>query len=305
MTSKLTTRRFRNSCALAAALAACLTALCPAAAQEVVRLWPEQTVSGPREVVQLREDGDWNITDVVDPTLTVYLPDPALANGTAIILAPGGAMRVLHVEPFEHSTARWLNARGIAVFELHYRTLPTTHQLIGTMGEMRDFPFARANPFPGDPVMTATIADAIADGQQAVRLVRANAQAWNIDPARVGILGVSAGGAAGIGALTGADEAARPDFFISSFAPSLIDVVVPENKPPIFIAVRQFHPNVARALVSLYEVWTDAGAPAELHIYDQLDGTPFLEPTGEWLDDAYHWMQKRGIVPDASVGDAE
>jgi hypothetical protein len=100
-----------------------------------------------------------------------------------------------------------------------------------------------------------------------------------------------------VGALTGADDAARPDFFISSFAPSLTEVVVPESKPPIFIAVRQFHPNVARALVALHQVWSDAGAPAELHIYDQLGGTPFLEPTGEWLDDAHHWMQKRGIVP--------
>jgi dienelactone hydrolase len=288
--------RAARSLAVAALLAAGLS-VAPAAAQEVVRLW-DKPFEGAREVERLRQDGERIITDVVDPTLTIYLPDPAKANGAAVIIAPGGAMRLLGVEPYERSTARWLNQRGVAAFVLHYRTLPSSHQLAGKMAEMRDFPHAKANPFPDDRVMSATIAAAIADGQQAVRLVRANAEKWKIDSARVGILGVSAGGAAGVGALTGSDEGARPDFFISSFAPSLTDVVVPRNKPPIFIAVRQFHPNVARALVALYEVWTDAGAPAELHIYDQLGGAPFLEPTGEWLEDAYRWMQKRGIVPE-------
>jgi acetyl esterase/lipase len=295
MTLKPTFDFARKTLAMAAMLTACLSAV-PACAQQIIRLW-DRPFEGAREVEQIREDGERIITDVVDPTLTVYLPDPAIANGTAVIIAPGGAMRRLGVEPYERSTARWLNLRGVAAFVLHYRTLPSTHQLSGTMTEMREFPLARANPFPDDPVMTATIADATSDGQQAVRLVRANAQVWGIDSARVGILGVSAGGAPGIGALIGADTTARPDFFISSFAPSLVDVVVPENKPPIFIAVRQFHPNVARALVALHQVWTDAGAPAEMHIYDQLDGPPFLEPTGEWLDDAYFWMQKRGLVP--------
>lgn len=303
MTAKHTFAFANRTFAAAAMVTACLGAS-PASAQQIVRLW-DRPFEGVREVEQIREDGDRIVTDVVDPTLTVYLPDPAYANGSAVIIAPGGAMRLLAVEPYERSTARWLNQRGVAAFVLHYRTMPSSHQLVGTMTEMREFPLARANPFPDDLVMSATIADATSDGQQAVRMVRANAAEWGIDPARVGILGVSAGGAAGLGALIGTDAAARPDFFISSFAPSLVDVVVPDNKPPIFIAVRQFHPNVARALVALHQVWTDAGAPAEMHIYDQLDGTPFLEPTGEWLEDAYCWMQKRGFVPADQLVDTQ
>ena len=102
----------------------------------------------------------------------------------------------------------------------------------------------------------------------------------------------------------GGDDS-RPDFLISSFGPSLIDVEVPDNKPPIFIAVRQFHPNVARALVALYQVWTQAGAPAEFHVYDQLGGSPFLGPTGEWLEEAHAWMRKRGFVPTAEAASQE
>lgn len=114
------------------------------------------------------------------------------------------------------------------------------------------------------------------DGLQAVKLIRDRAAEWGVDRERVGMLGVSAGGGVAIGALVTAQEDARPDFLISSFGPSLIDVEVPANKPPVFIAVRQFHPNVARALVALYQVW---------------------------LEEAHAWMHKRGIVPTAEAAD--
>jgi dienelactone hydrolase len=286
---------FRDAAIFSIALTA--LAVTPLRAQEVLRLWPELEVEGSPESVEVREDGSKVVTDVTDPTLTKYLPPPELANGAAVIIAPGGAMRYLSVPAWEQSTARWLNDHGIAAFVLHYRTLPTSHQIVGTIQELYEFPHANANPLPDDAVMSRTIDLAIADGRQAVRLVREHAEQWLIDPARVGMLGVSAGGGVAIGALVTADEDARADFLISSFGPSLIDVEVPANKPPIFIAVRQFHPNVARALVALYQLWTQAGAPAELHIYDQLDGSPILAPTGEWLEEAHAWMQKRDIVP--------
>lgn len=283
--------------AMVAAAGAALAAAAPLPAQEVLRLWPEQPVAGTPEVAETGDDGGSVITDVTDPTVTKYLPDPGVANGAAVIIAPGGAMRFLSVPAWNDSTARWLNDRGVAAFVLHYRTVPRSHQLIGTVTELPDFPKANANPLPDDPVMSATIEHAIEDAGRAVRLVRDHAEEWGLDPERVGMLGVSAGGGVAIGALVTADRGSRPDFLISSFGPSLIDVEVPDDKPPLFIAVRQFHPNVARALVALYQVWTEAGAPAELHIYDQLDGPPYLAPTGEWLEEAYRWMQKRGFVP--------
>ena len=110
MTLKPTFDFARKTLAMAAMLTACLSAV-PACAQQIIRLW-DRPFEGAREVEQIREDGERIITDVVDPTLTVYLPDPAIANGTAVIIAPGGAMRRLGVEPYERSTARWLNLRG-------------------------------------------------------------------------------------------------------------------------------------------------------------------------------------------------
>ena len=284
---------------IGSALASALLLGCtlPAGAQERLRLWPETAAPEPAEVVDTREDGTSVISDVVDPTLTVYLPDPAIANGAAVVIAPGGAMRILTVPDYQDSTAKWLNDRGIAAFVLHYRLVPSDHQLQGTMREISAFPAANANPFPDDPVMSQTIDDAIADGQRAVQIVRGNAEEWNIDPDRVGMLGISAGGAVTIGAAVRPSDGGAPDFLISSFGPSVIDVEVPEYQPPLFMAVRQFHPNVAGALLALHDVWTKAGASSELHVYQQLGERPHLAPTGKWLEDAHYWMQQRGIVP--------
>ncbi len=269
----------------------------PASAQERLRLWPDTPEVAQAEVVERNPDGGSTIRDVVDPTMNVYLPDPAIANGAAVIIAPGGALRVLGVPDYENSTARWLNEQGIAAFVLHYRLLPSSHELEGTLTIMDEFPRGNANPFPNDPVMSQTIDNAIADGQRAVQIVRERAGQWGIDPHRVGMLGISAGGAVIIGATVRPSEGGRPDFLISSFGPSVIDVDVPEDAPPLFMAVRQYHPNVARALVTLWQVWTEAGESAELHIYHQLEERPFLGPTGKWLEDAHHWMQEREIVP--------
>lgn len=269
----------------------------PSTAQERLRLWPDTPEITQPEIVEPDPDGGSIVRDVVDPSLTVYLPDPDKANGTAIIIAPGGALRVLGVPDYENSTARWLNERGVAAFVLHYRLLPSSHELEGTLTRMEEFPRANANPFPNDPVMSQTIDNAIADGQRAVQIVRESSAQWGIDPQKVGMLGISAGGAVIVGATVRPSDGGRPDFLISSFGPSVIDVELPEDAPPIFMAVRQYHPNVARALIALWQVWTEAGASAELHVYQQLEERPFLRPTGKWLEDAYSWMQEREIVP--------
>lgn len=291
------TPRLARRAALVALVCTSLLTAGTASAQERMRLWPETPAVAQPEIVERNPDGGSTIRDVIDPSMTVYLPDPSEANGAAVIIAPGGALRVLGVPDYENSTARWLNEQGIAAFVLHYRLLPSSHELQGTLTIMDEFPRGNANPFPDDQVMSQTIDNAIADGQRAVQIVRANAEEWGIDPERVGMLGISAGGAVIIGATVRPSEGGRPDFLISSFGPSVIDVDVPEDAPPLFMAVRQYHPNVARALVSLWQVWTEAGESAELHIYHQLEERPFLAPTGKWLEDAHHWMQERAIVP--------
>ena len=77
----------------------------------------------------------------------------------------------------------------------------------------------------------------VADAQQALRLARRNAASWRIDPARVGIIGFSAGGGVAVGTALAARSDASPDFLVSVYGPSLQDVDVPPHAPPLFIAV--------------------------------------------------------------------
>lgn len=278
----------------------------PAAAQEVIPLWhgkaPGSETWTFAEQASPKQNGGTHVADVTVPTLTVYLPEQSKATGTAVLIAPGGGMVGLEVPAYQNGPAKWFNDRGIAAFVLKYRVLPTAWQIKRAPPTITDFPHGNANPFPEDQRMTATIAMAIADARQALGIIRSNAQGWGIDPAKVGMLGYSAGGGVSIGAAVApaeggvkADASARPDFIISVYGPSLVDVTVPDNPPPLFLAVKQYHPNVARALVAVFAEWTKVHAPAELHVYDQLGQSPFLDDTGEWLERAHDWMMARGF----------
>jgi acetyl esterase/lipase len=182
--------------------------------------------------------GSKTYSNVVNPTLTAYLPDAAKANGTAIILCPGGAMRMLgFAEP--ERTAEWLNAKGIAAFILKYRVVPNTssNAAVGgpsaapsragapakkagmPMGMGNELSFreilkrnGNANPAPDNQEHLKVILMAIADGQQAIRILRRDAAKSNLNPERIGILGYSAGGGVAIGTAVTESPDAYPDF---------------------------------------------------------------------------------------------
>jgi acetyl esterase/lipase len=135
------------------------------------------------------------------PTLTPYLPDPGVATGAAIVICPGGGYAGL--APYEgHDYALWLNQHGVAGFVLKYR--------LGSAGYRH-------------PIM-------LEDAARAVRLVRARAADWKVDPKRVGIMGSSAGGHLASTLLTHFDagkpdaadpverESSRPDIGILCYA---------------------------------------------------------------------------------------
>lgn len=123
-------------------------------------------------------------TETVECELEVHLPDSRKATGVAWVVCPGGGY-IRHVMDREGwPIAQWLNENGIAAVLLQYR-----------------LPKGR----PGVPLL---------DAQQAIRTVRSNAGAWSIDPARVGILGFSAGGHVASTAATHFEADSRPDFAV-------------------------------------------------------------------------------------------
>jgi hypothetical protein len=192
--------------------AICFAHLAPAFAQEEIPLWPgkapgTESWTLPESVSQTPRGRI--VANVSQPTLTVFLPDRAKATGTAVIFAPGGALRFLGLDD---ELIEWLRDQGIAAFVLKYRVLqaPPPAQSSGNaerpsapgprgFGGQSEISVAKlletanANPSPDDRKMTEVLHMAVADAQQALRLVRKNAAQWNVKPDKVGFLGISAG----------------------------------------------------------------------------------------------------------------
>src|SRR6266849_5619160 len=134
------------------------------------------------------------VFNVVTPTLTVYLPERTAATGTGIIIAPGGAFVALASDLEGHDVARWLQAKGIAAFVLKYRIMEKRQEGIPQMN------------------MDEAGKYGIADGMQALKVVRRHAAEWGISPDRVGFMGFSAGAMVTSAALLQQDAAARLNF---------------------------------------------------------------------------------------------
>jgi acetyl esterase/lipase len=297
-----------------------------AAAQDPIeiRLWPGGAPGSGDwsvpETVRAAPGGDRVIANVSDPTLTVFLPDPARATGTAVVIAPGGALRALSIDNEGVKVARWLNERGIAGFVLKYRTRqqdagegrggPPAGAGRGASpaapgrgsGPAREIEIVNgnANPAPDDAALTEVLQFAVADATAALRLIRRNAEEWQVDPARVGIMGFSAGGGVAVGTALAEHSDGSPDFLVSVYGPSLQDVVVPAHAPPLFIAVGATHFNVTKGCIALFAEWKAAGKPAEMHVYDGISAGFGMSrrglPVDGWIDRFHEWLVARNLA---------
>ena len=296
-----------------AALALC--SLASAHAQTELRLWPSEAPGSEQwsiaEATTRSPSGDRVITNVSDPTLTVFLPDASLATGAAAVIAPGGALRALAFDNEGVKLAEWLNERGIAGFVLKYRTLqqdpsaprgPLPGMPAPGAGARQELVIVNgnANPAPDDAALGKVLELAVADAQAALRLVRSRADEWHVDPQRVGIIGFSAGGGVAVGTALAAKSAASPDFIVSVYGPSLQDVDVPAHAPPLFIAVGATHFNVTNGCLALFSAWKAAGKPAEIHVYDGISAgfgmTKRGHPVDGWTDRLYEWLVARELT---------
>jgi dienelactone hydrolase len=286
------------------------------AQSQEIRLWPGKAPGSEswsvKESVTTSPAGDRTISNVSDPTLTVLLPDAAAATGAGIVIAPGGALRVLGFDNEGVKVAEWLNSKGIAAFVLKYRTLQAAPSGTGRGGapvggrgaagprQELEIRKANANPEPDDPALAEVLRMGIADAQQALKLVRRNADAWRVDPTRVGIMGFSAGGGIAVGAALAERSDASPDFLISLYGPSLMDVNVPAHAPPLFIAVGATHFNVTNGCLALFAAWKAAGKPAEIHVYDHVSAGFGISkrglPVDNWVDRLHEWLTAREIT---------
>lgn len=280
-----------------------LGTILPVQAQEtVIPLWPgaapgsEDWSHAEQEGIN-RWDGYRLARNVTTPTLTVFRPDPARANGTAMIVAPGGGFHFLSMETEGTMMARWLAAQGVTAFVLKYRLVPTA-------ADDEVFWAQMVRLFSGDRSAQAEMARiqplAIEDGRQAVRLVRQQAATWGIDPHRIGLMGFSAGGMVTAGVALEHDADSRPDFIAPIYGAPFEPVHVPADAPPMFILVASDDPLLSTQCVTFYQAWKTAGKEAELHVYAK-GGHGFGMkqqnlPIDTWPDRLADWMRTQGLL---------
>jgi acetyl esterase/lipase len=274
-----------------ALLAAAVLAWSPLLAEErpVVPLWPGDAPGSEGKTDPEKVEGG-RVSRVHRPSLTAYLPPRATATGAAVIVVPGGGHRVLAIEHEGHAVGGWLAAHGIAGFVLKYR-------------------LAREE---GSTYQVAV--HALQDTQRALRLVRHRATEWGVDPARVGVLGFSAGGE--LAALAsvrydGGDAGAadpvdrlgsRPDFQALLYPAIPQDMKLTKDTPPVFLACGyDDRPNISEGLATLYLAFKQAGVRAELHVYAgaghgfglrETDHTP----AAAWPARLREWLGDRGFL---------
>jgi acetyl esterase/lipase len=248
---------------------------------QVVNIWPGVAPGseGWRQKERTVENTPLGtvVFDVVTPTLTPYLPDSTKATGTGVIIAPGGAFVALTMDLEGATVARWLQQRGIAAFVLKYRIVEKKQE--------------------GIPEMDMDTAGryGIADGIQALKVVRAHAAAWRVSPNRIGMLGFSAGAMVTSGALLQPDSAARPNFAALIYgAPFGRMPAIPAKLPPIFMAWAQDDPVALEPVLRFRDALIAAGIKPDLHVF-KTGGHGFgLRKQGtssdHWIDEFYEWL---------------
>jgi acetyl esterase/lipase len=272
----------------------------PRGAEKVVRLFEGKAPGSESWTHSERENRQnaWNtpiVFNVADPSLTVFKPEANKANGTAVIVCPGGAFFALSIDSEGNDVARWLVEKGVTCFVLRYRlveckTDDPTRELM-TRG-------------PLDPIVAPIVKLAMADGLAAMRHVREHAQDYGVKSDRIGIIGFSAGGAVAGSVVMNYTAETRPNFaapIYLAYSWTIKDKGVPADAPPLFVlAASDDQLGLAPQSVQIYQDWLAAKKPAELHLYSK-GGHGFGMrrqnlPSDRWIQLFADWLDAQGLM---------
>lgn len=265
-----------------------------------MQVWPGVApgeVEGPNEESLRPDTGDSidRMGDVTVPQLYVYKPSPETDTGAAVVICPGGGYHILASNLEGTEVAEWLNSIGVTGIMLHYR-VPRR---------------------PDRPKHEAPLQDA----QRTLRLARANADEWGIDPDRIGILGFSAGGHLSATTATNGDLPAyepidevddlscRPDFAVLVYPAYLYDeeneafyeeIRVSDTTPPVFFAHAGDDRISCVNSIRMYMALRELGVQSELHVYGHgghgFGLRPTENPCTDWPDRCASWMARIGLL---------
>lgn len=226
-------------------------------APQVIPLWPGGAPGFEARRDEPEQARDWWVRHVNNPSVTVYLPVKAKANGTAVVIAPGGGFRELVFNAEGKQPAEYLRNLGVTAFALKYR-------------------------LPNEVGSPYTLEHVRADAYRAIRLVRSRAREWGIDPNRVGLLGFSAGGelasmvayAPGTGDPNAPDPIdrlpGRPNFQMLVYPGGKLPGTIPHDAPPTFLLVANDDDyGCDKTTLELFNKLRAAGVRVEAHFLAQ------------------------------------
>ncbi len=253
----------------------------------------------PAKESWFRQWGDPMARNITTATLTPFLPKPGKANGTAVIVAPGGGFMWLSMGNEGWEVAQALADKGIAAFVLKYRLRPTPDSLEAFSAWMnRPRPVAppspdtskKATPPAAPPQMD--LSNQLEDAEAAYAMIVNRAKQWGVDTGRIGMIGFSAG--AGLTMHSTLHSKTMKLAFIGPIYGGLGPVEVPKSAPAMFnvIATDDFLFNGKFGMI---ESWFKAGIPVEFHLY-QNGGHGFGlgnpgKTSNRWFDAFMYWLE--------------
>lgn len=232
--------------------------------------------------------------NVTTPSLTIFAPDSAVGNGSAVLLVPGGSLHVVMMEHEGFKTARELVKRGVTVFVLKYRVaqLKTENPWQEMMTKMRD-----TTAYARDVASIRELA--ISDVKEAIRYIHTHAGELLVDKSRIGVVGFSAGAVMTLNLLAESAFLPRPaftGFIYGVYPPSLKGKLNDSLAPAFFAAATDDQLAPARNSVDLYSEWMQKKIPAELHLYAKgghgLNGSH----ANTWVSRFADWMESMGLL---------
>lgn len=255
-----------------------------------VQLWALPEGSRAPEIVVVNTAGERIVSNIHQPSITPYLPRAGEGTGAAVIIAPGGGHYQLSIDHEGYDVAKWLSGHGVAAFVLKYRLAKEKGSTYTVDG------------------------DELADIQRAIRLVRSKAAEWKVDPARVGVMGFSAGGELAVLASTRYDdgktgasdaidrESSKPAFQALLYPGLPQEIKLTKDTPPAFLLCgAEDRENISQGLPEYYLSLRKAGVSAELHVYANVGhgfGLRFTNhgPVSEWPELFLAWLDTKGFL---------
>jgi len=245
----------------------------------VVSLWKNGAPGFETKSKEPEQAKEWWVKNINNPSLTIFLPPAAIANGTAVIICPGGGFTNLVFDAEGIAAAKYLNGIGVTAFVLKYRLFREPNS-----------PYKEEN--------------AKQDIFRAMRLVRSMAHDYQVDTARIGVMGFSAGGeVAGWVSYHYEDKnfvtpdatdllPARPAFQVLVYpGPLAVPARVSPTAPPTFLLAANDDACCSEPLVQLLQMHRKANVPVEMHLYAK-GNHAFNMGSRSALNSIHSWPQR-------------